>query len=206
MKHRLLVAFLTVLVFATGFAAHAWTETARPVPAPPKLGGEFAPNSSAPEGKKPVNRTQLIADIERNKTQIDAYRAQVMALDGEFEHGFTALLRPEQCEQYAAMQKKRADRIAEHEAKASVTLTDDDIDRLMQRPVFGVLNTLALSDLIEHLTKEYKLDAAQQGDTRELLLRRRDKFIALIGSTPPPSIRLSWLAPVVQKLADRAQK
>ena len=59
---------------------------------------------------------------------------------------------------------------------------------------------------LEWLTKEYSLDAAQQTTTRSLLALRRNKFIALFDATPHPSIRLSRLAPQIERVAAPAKK
>jgi hypothetical protein len=52
----------------------------------------------------------------------------------------------------------------------------------------------------DSLVKDLKLDAEQQTKARELLKQRREKFLAIVDSTPPPSILLSRLAPAVQRL------
>ena len=197
MKQRLLVALLTVLVFAAGFATHAWTEEARAVPAPSKLGGEFAPKSIGLDAKKPVNRDELIGEIERNRAQSEAYRAKVGAFDQEFEQGFRQMLWGDQCTIYAARPKAHE----AHQPKLPLTLSDDDIDRLRRIPLYGMLNSLAVSSSLDGLTKVYSLDAEQQARTRQLLNSRRDKLVDLLEQTPPPSVRLSFLAPVVQNLA-----
>ena len=203
MNLRVLVASLTLMGFAAGFATRAWTEMARSVPAPTKLGGEFAPvpKSTATDAKKPVNREDLIAEIERNRAQSEAYRAKVAAFDGEFETGFSSLLKGDQCAIYTARQKQHAEQAMERVAKAPATLSDDDIDRLRRSPLYGILNVLAVSNSVDGLTKYYKLDGEQQARTRELLTVRRNKLVALIEATPPPSVRLSSLVPVVQKVA-----
>ncbi len=56
------------------------------------------------------------------------------------------------------------------------------------------------------MTKEYKLDAGQQTKTRALLALRRSQFIALLDSTAHPTIRLSRLAPLVQRVVPAAKK
>lgn len=53
----------------------------------------------------------------------------------------------------------------------------------------------------DSLVKDLKLDAEQQIKARELLKQRREKFLAIVDSTPPPSILLSRLAPAVQRIA-----
>jgi transcription initiation factor TFIIIB Brf1 subunit/transcription initiation factor TFIIB len=80
-------------------------------------------------------------------------------------------------------------------------LTDDEIDQLRQRSLSGVLWMVAPTMKHDSLVKELKLDAEQQTKARELLKQRREKFLAIVDSTPPPSILLSRLAPAVQRLA-----
>ena len=92
MTQRLLVAFLTVLVFASGFAARVWTESKRPLPPPPvALGAEFAP-SATPAAPLPVDekklaerRAQIISDISQLGPQIAMYHARMDELDACFE-------------------------------------------------------------------------------------------------------------------------
>jgi hypothetical protein len=202
---RVLVAVLTVLGFAAGFAARVWTESAPPMPPPPRLGGEFTPKSAPPDAKKPLNRADLIAEIQHVRPEIDAYRARTSEIDADFDRDFIGLLNPDQHDKYVADQKKHAARAAEGEAKAAADLTplsDDQIDRLRQRPLYGVLRMITVKPKVESLTADFKLDAAQQAKVEALLNSRREKFIALLDSTPPPSIRLSALAPVVQKLSE----
>jgi hypothetical protein len=206
MNQRLLLALLTALGFAAGFSARVWTESAQPLPEPPKLGTEFGPKSAAPVAKNPADRSKLLTDIAGNKAQIDSYQSRVQALQADFERGFSALLRPDQCTLYAEALKKHAAKVAEHDAKALGTLTDDQIDSLMQRPLIGILYDLEISATVDHLAKDYKLDADQQGRTRTLLLARREGLMALIDSTPSPSVRLSALAPVMAKLYVPAKK
>jgi hypothetical protein len=64
---------------------------------------------------------------------------------------------------------------------------------------------VTVTSRLERLTKEYELDAAQQSSTRSLLTLRRNKFIALLDGTPHPSVRLSQLAPMIERLAPPRQ-
>jgi hypothetical protein len=50
------------------------------------------------------------------------------------------------------------------------------------------------------------LSAEQQEKVRGLLQQRRDKFLALVDSSPPPSITLSQLAAQASKLATKPAK
>jgi hypothetical protein len=218
MKSRLLITGLTITVFGAGYAAGLWTERTRPVPPPPApLMGEFAAKPapaavnprSGSSGRAALNRAQLAAEIERLRPQIDGYRQRLEALDAEFDRELLVHLTPEQAATYTAAQKRRADRSAKGAAQAAAKidpLTDDEIDQLRQRSLFGVLWMIAPTMKQDYLIKELKLSEAQQLKTRELLRDRREKFLAIVDSTPPPSIMLSRLAPAAQRLAPAPAK
>ncbi len=218
MKPRLLITGLTVTVFGAGYAAGLWTERTRPVPPPPALlmgefSGKHAPspvNSRASSSSRsPLNRAQLAAEIERLRPQIDGYRQRLEALDAEFDRELIAHLTPEQAAAYTAAQKRRAERSAKGAAQSAAKLdplTDDEIEQLRQRSLFGVLWMIAPTMKQDSLIKDLKLTEAQQLKTRELLRERREKFLAIVDSTPPPSIMLSRLAPAAQRLAPAPAK
>ncbi len=220
MKRALVISGLTVVVFAIGYIAGLRTERTRPVPAPPAtLMGEFtskaatvpatatAAKPSGPQAapaRSPQNRAQLVAEIERLRPQIDSYRQRLDQIDAEFDGQLAAMLTSEQRTHYAAGQKRRAERMAKGLAEVATgvkPLTDDEIDQLRQRSLSGVLWMVAPTMKHDSLVKELKLDAEQQTKARELLKQRREKFLAIVDSTPPPSILLSRLAPAVQRLA-----
>ena len=160
--------------------------------------------STAASARSPLNRAQLAAEIERLRPQIDGYRQRLDALDAEFDRELIAHLTPEQAATYTAAQKRRAERSAKGAAQAAAKhdpLTDEEIDQLRQRSLFGVLWMIAPTMKQDSLIKDLKLTEAQQLKTRELLRDRREKFLAIVDSTPPPSIMLSRLAPAAQRLA-----
>jgi hypothetical protein len=213
-KQRLLIAIFTVLVFAAGFGARVWTEDDRALPPPPAPGAEFVRAPAPPAGdakaepRRGPDRTKIIADIERFRPQIDAYRNRFESIDAEFQRDFVLVLNAEQRAHYDAVKKNRADDRAKKDAKAAADtslLTDDQIERLRQRPLGNALYSVAITWPLDHLTQEYKLDEAQQAKVRELLRIRREKFLALVDSTPVPSITLSELARQTQKLAQPAK-
>lgn len=218
MKPRLLITGLTVTVFGAGYAAGLWTERTRPVPPPPaplmgEFSGKHAPvpgkTSTSSSARSPLNRAQLAAEIERLRPQIDGYRQRLDALDAEFDRELIAHLTPEQAATYTAAQKRRAERSAKGAAQAAAKhdpLTDEEIDQLRQRSLYGVLWMIAPTMKQDSLIKDLKLTEAQQLKTRELLRDRREKFLAIVDSTPPPSIMLSRLAPAAQRLAPAPAK
>lgn len=204
MTQRVFVALLTVLVFLAGYCARVWTEP-RPMvpPAPAALAQEYARNASATtdsKGKRQLDRAKLVAEIEKLRPQIVAYTAQVDEINSEFDREFVQILNPQQREKYVANQKKWADRDAKRLADRA-PLSDEDIQRAQDRPLTFIYYMVTVTPRLEMLTKDYELDAAQQTSTRALLTLRRNKFTALFDATPHPSIRLSRLAPLIERVA-----
>jgi len=208
MNQRLFVSLLTVGVFIAGYAARLWIEPRQPVPpAPASLAQEFArPNLSAAEKKneRQLDRAKLVAEILKLRPQIEAYSTQVQEIDGEFDREFAQLLNPAQREKFLVGQKKWAERDAKRAAKREL-LSDEDIQREQDRSMTWIYWKVTITPRLEMLTKDFGLDATQQGATRALLALRRNKFIALFDSTPHVSIRLSRLAPLIERVAAPAK-
>lgn len=220
MKQRLLIAIFTILVFGAGFASRMWIEEDQALPPPPSApGGEFVRAPATPmangkaEPRRGPDRAKMIADIEQLRPQIDAYRNRLDAIEAEFQRDFVPLLNAAQKEHYDAARKKRAEDRAKKEAKEkeakvaadTALLTDEQIERLRQRPLWNALYSVAITWPFDRLNAEYKLDDAQKVKVRELLCARRTKFLDLVDSTPPPSITLSELARQTQKLVEPAK-
>lgn len=219
MKQRFVIPVLTALGFAAGFVARVLTESNRAVvpPPPAALGTEFVRTNMPPsaadskERKAPTfnekDRAKLVEDIQKLRPQIDAYRVRMDEIAAEFERDLAAILTPEQREKYAAQQKRFAERRArgEREAAETTVLSDEQIFQLQQRPLWNALWNIAIKGRLDRLNHDLKFDPAQQAKARELLLQRREKFLALVDSTPPPSITLSQLATQAEKLAAPAR-
>jgi hypothetical protein len=203
MTQRVFVALLTVAVFLAGYGARGLTDRGGPVPPPPaSLTQEYPRPATATANAKnaqKLDRAKLLAEIEKIRPQIVAYTAQVAEIDAGFEREFGALLSPEQRDKFALNQKKMAERDAKKKSDTSL-LTDDDINREKDRPLTDIYKQVTVTPRLEWITKEYGLDAAQQTKVRALLALRRNQFIALLDSTAHPTIRLSRLAPLVQRV------
>lgn len=208
MTQRVFVALLTVAVFLAGYGARGFAERGRPVPPPPvTLTQEYARPAATPADAKnaqKLDRAKLLAEIEKLRPQIVAYTAQVAEIDAEFDRSFTALLLPPQKEKFVANQKKRAERDAKKKADTKL-LSDEDISRERDRPLSDIYWQVTVTPRLEWMTKEYALDASQQTNVRALLALRRNQFTALLDSTAHPTIRLSRLAPLVQRVATPAK-
>lgn len=208
MNQRVFVALLTVGVFIAGYCARVWTELRQAVPpAPAALAQEFTrPAVSAADKKneRQLDRAKLVAEIQKLRPQIEAYSTQMQEIDGEFEREFAQILTPVQREKLLANQKKSAERDAKRAAKREL-LTNEEIQREQERSMTWVYWKVTVTPRLEMLTREYALDANQQNATRSLLVLRRNKFIALFDSTPHVSIRLSRLAPLIERVVAPAK-
>lgn len=208
MTQRVFVALLTVAVFVAGYVARIWTEPRPSIPpAPAALAKEYARNEPASADKKvdhQLDRAKLVTEIQQLRPQIEAFSGQVQEIEAEFEREFALILTPEQREKLAVNQKKWADRMAKRLAKRD-PLTDEDIQREKERPMTWIYWQVTVTPRLESLTKDYGLDAAQQNRARALLALRRNKFIALYDATTHPSIRLSRLAPLIERVGAPAK-
>lgn len=205
MKQRILIALLTVTVLAAGIGAGIWIERhSCKIPKPPRLLGELsARKDSAPPPSAPApNVAHLAAEIERLRPQVAFFRERMLELDREMDGEILAILRPAQRETFQAIVKKYADlREKEDAALQSPTpLTAQEIVELRQQPLYKMLSIVVVPMRLEWNTKDLSLDPAQQEQLREILKRRRAKFLELVDSSPPPSLMLSKLVPIAQRL------
>lgn len=208
MNQRVFVALLTIGVFIAGYYARVWTEPRHSVPpAPAALAQEFArpaASSADKRNERQIDRAKLVAEIQKLRPQIEAYSAQMQEIDGEFDREFLQILTPVQREKFLANQKRWAERDAKRAAKRDL-LTNEEIQREQERSMMFVYWKITVTPRLEMLTRECGLDANQQNATRALLVLRRNKFIALFDSTPHVSIRLSRLAPLIERVAAPAK-
>jgi len=208
MKERLLIAVLTIVVFFAGLGAGVWTQRHRALLAPPiGLLGEIRGHSFDVHlaFNDPAAIVKINAEIERMKPDIEAFREKLDALNDDFREKFSAVLTPDQRAQFEKMHKRyeearRAQRAnalpAVQPSPGGATLTLP----LFSEPVEGMTSIIVVPLAVDHLTDQLKLDDRQKAALRQLLLERREKFLALIDTTPPPSIRLNRLAPLINKL------
>lgn len=212
MKQRLLTVLLTLGLLGAGFGTGIWTERHRPLPPPPiAFMGEMGKGGAA-AGRAPapaeIDRAELAAEIARMRPQIDRFREQLNGIESGFEHDLQALLTPAQRTTYATLKTQpgpaRESQIMGPESKVSGLarpLSAEQIAQLQQRPVFHVVDMVVVSMRLDWLVQELSLDAAQRAGVQALLQQRREKFLALTDSAPLPSLLLSRLAPVAERLA-----
>ena len=210
MKLRLLIAALTILVFAAGFGASVWTQYHCPLLSPPvSLLGEVRGRNV--DVRLPLNDAstiaQINAEIERIKPDIDAFRQKLDAINQDLHQKIDALLTPAQHEKFEAMHKHYVERQAERAKSSLPTVesspTGGSVLKLpfFSDPIEGMTSAVVVPLTLDHLATELQLDDRQKAAVHQLLLERREKFLALIDSTPPPSIGLNRLARIINKLA-----
>jgi hypothetical protein len=208
MRDRVLAALLTVVVFAIGFGAGTWFERHRPLPAPPgaflgELGARRSPGSHV---APPANRAQLREQIEAIRPQMEAFKARLTDIYGQFDRDMETVLTEDQKAVYE--KKFRSQRTLGPPPDVAADdrpLSDEQIERLMQRPFRTLAFFVVVPMTLDRMTTELKLDDTQRDKVRDLLRVRREKFIEVVDSSPPLSLVLSRLAPVVQRLVDPAK-
>lgn len=207
MMQRLFIALLAAVVFLAGYVTSTTTRRSQTVPPPPAaLAREFAVSTATkPDSKSrtaELDRAKLVAEIEKLRPQIEAYRTQVDEIYAEFDREFVKILTPQQHEKFLANQKRYAEWKDARRAERK-PLSDEDIMRARERPMTEIYWMVTVTPRLERLTKEYNLDSKQQASARALLTLRRTKFTALLDATPHPSIRLSRLAPLIERVATK---
>ncbi|MGD1030628.1 MAG: hypothetical protein ABSA05_05755 [Opitutaceae bacterium] len=207
MKQRLIVALFTIVVFCAGYYAGVWSDQKRPLPPPPaSVGAEFVrarPAETPLWRDRAISRADLIKLIESLKPQLDQFRSKLAEFDAEFWRDFEGLLTPQQRNMFEQHAKKRPSDPME----SGPPLTDDEIESLhYELPAHDLLTYVVIGIRLDSLTQIYRLDDVQREKVRSLLKDRRDKVIALIDSSPSPSVSLLRLAPVVQRLGNPASE
>lgn len=102
MRDRVLAALLTLAVFGAGFGSGVWAERHRPIPRPPgAFMGEFgAKQGGAARVAPPINRAQLLEQIDRLRPEMDSFRQRVMDIYAQFDRDMDTVLTPEQRADY----------------------------------------------------------------------------------------------------------
>ncbi len=207
MRDRVLAALLTLAVFATGFLAGRWSERHRPFPPPPgQFMGEFGARGGAgARVAPPVNRAQLAEQMEKLRPQMDAFRDRITAIYAEFDRDIEPILTPEQRDVYQKRFKSHRGfgpppEIGDNDRP----LSDDQIVDLLQRPFRTLAYFIVIPMTLERFTTDLKLDDSQREKVKDFLRVRREKVIELVDSAPPPSLLLSRLAPVAQRMGGPA--
>jgi hypothetical protein len=210
MTSRVFITTLTIVMFGAGYGARIWNERSRcPVPPAPPLLGEISTGNSAAKVKttppeRPPNAAKIAAEIEQLRPSIEAFRKGIEEMDAEMDRQLIALLKPEQMPLWDKMLKRRIEYTQKEEAgiEGDNLLTAEQIASLQQRPLYKLLAVVVVPQRLEWLAHDLKFDEEQKKKAWDILQLRREKFLTLIDSSPPPSLRLSRLAPLAQRLGE----
>ena len=208
MKSRVLIALLTIAVFGAGYFGRVLVERYRcPVPPPPTLLGEMSTAKKTKATASPDHLpdvAKLAAEIERLRPEIEAFRARMEQIDDETDQAVVALFRPEQLQLWEKMLNRRVEYREKEEAgiTGDHQLTPSQIASLRQRPLYKLLAVVIVPQKLDWLVDDLELDDKQKEKAREILLKRREHFLALVDSSPPPSLTLSRLEPMAQRLGE----
>lgn len=216
MRQRLVIALLTLCGFVAGFGARILTESKCKVPPPPTAGSEFMRKSQVQpandtERRAPTyteaEREKLLGDIEKLRPQIELYQKRLDEIADEYERDVMPILTSEQRAKYEVDKKRNAEQLAkgEREVAATTTLSDEQIFKMQQLPIWNALWNVAINARLEWWVRDYHLSPDQQKQLRAILVKRREKFLALVDAVPPPSIVLSQLAPQAEKLKTKKE-
>jgi hypothetical protein len=192
---------VAVLAFTAGAFSGRWYEARRPLPPPPgPWMGEFGGSRPGPSRavSSPISRADFIAEAERLRPQIVAFRKHLDEIEDEFERDLGIILTPEQRVLNAERLRRRA------EARTAADGRRPDEERLMhlaQVPNMVLLRYVTLQMGYEYLNRDLKFNAAQRDKVFDLLRIRRSRVLEFVDKNPPPSVRLMLLAPYAQRLA-----
>ncbi len=202
MRDRFLAGLLTLAVFAAGFGAGLWAERHRPFPPPPgAYMGEFGGRPGGRPARSPVNRAELSEQIDRLRPEMESFRAHITDIYAQFDRDIDLILTPEQRDAYEKRFKAHRGFGPPPEIGSDdKPLSDDQIEQLLERPFRTLAFFVVIPMTLERMTNDLKLDEAQHEKVKDLLRVRREKFIELVDSAPPPSLMLSRLAPLAQRL------
>jgi hypothetical protein len=198
MNKGFVIALATLIGFAVGTFAGSWMQRNQPVPPPPTtVLGELrdVPLNAAPENPdapKPSGMPLPDEAIRQMKIEIDAFKKKIEPIKIEFRTQLEALLTPVQRERLKAMSERPAPPPPNSKEKP------DPAKDWRYRIYDGMDSTITLVVIpftLARLTEELGLSYAQREAVHQLLIQRREKFLALVDSTPPPSFNLGKLAP-----------
>jgi hypothetical protein len=198
MNKGVVIALTTLIGFSAGTFAASWMHNHQPVPAPPTgLMGEVRdmplntalpddPNTPPPSGQ-PLQEEAL----RQMKAEIDAFKKKVDPIKTEFRTQLEALLTPVQRERLKAMTERPPQPAGTPAPKES----SKDRGYRMYDGLDSTITLVVIPFTLARITEELGLTPAQRDAVHKLLIQRRERFIALVDSTPPPSFNLSKIAP-----------
>jgi hypothetical protein len=168
--------------------------------------GEYGGRRPGTHVAPPANRAQLIEQIEEIRPQMEAFKARLTEIYGQFDRDVDTVLTADQQATYEKrFRSQRSFAPPPDVAADDKPLSDEQIERIMQRPFRTLAFFVVVPMTLDRMTNELKLDDPQREKVRDFLRVRREKFIELVDSSPPLSLVLSRLAPMGQRLGGPAK-
>lgn len=191
MKDTLRISLLTLAVFVAGLLTGMLIRGMHHLPPPPFGPLDEIASHSPPWGGggpkhfrlTPEKVAEMKAEMEKIRPEMDAFQSKLKAIETDFRTKLDAMLTPEQ--------RKLLPPAPE--------MGRPQPGRGGPSPFSGPLEGLAIFTIIkpalDRMSDELKLTAPQQATLRQLLLDRRQRFLELVDSTPPPSLKLGRMLP-----------
>lgn len=222
MKKVLLLILLTATAFAAGLAAGLWSvRHCSAVPRPPtSLFSEFwdvtRPGSTlqALVKSRPELACTVNCELEKLRPDIDAFRQKMRAIETDFRTQVDAMLRTDQQARFAALHKRHdpTRRLLKESTRATPApqevasapsaapaqptspARDTKVTRMYFDSIEAITAIVCTSYTLERYACALQLDATQKQQLLDLLHTRRDRFIQLVDTESPPSMKLGYIA------------
>ncbi len=195
-----------------------WTQKTRPIPPPPApvLGefgslpppeitaGGYAPGMGgfAVERFSPGHPAAMVMmnkNIAELEPKIREFQGAVDSIEKEFRGKLDKVLTPEQRKKLASIEAEEAPETAGPGPLPPPPLQMEGHGAAGQHFMVGfhapfpfggwlMMSMIIYQPSLDHLAGELKLDPAQQGAVKQLMVERRADLLALIDKSPPPTL------------------
>ncbi len=198
MRDNLRVILITVALFLSGLLVGIWTQKVRPIPPPPfgpmsEFGGQSISGFPGPPpglppwirnspNEPPPSPEEIRKRMAVLEPQVEAFRKSVDAIEQQFRSSFEAILNSEQKQKFDVI-KARIANLPELLPGCGQIMGPVFVSMVIYRP------------LLDRFTEDLGLVDQQQKQLKDLLIDRRNKLIALVDETPPPSFKLEKVLP-----------
>lgn len=198
MRDKAIIFILTTAIgFAVGFYAGKWNERNRPVCAAPAAVLDEVRDEPLKTAISDPAREEAVRRIE---AEMEVFRTKVNAIRDDFLDKLDNILAtPGQHEKFKAIRERFLAKRPRPAAPADAAT--DEAARLAKPPPKQeefesvIMMLIMVPRAQEWFVRKLDLDEKQSGQVQALLVERRDKFIALVDATPPPSTKLHRIAP-----------
>jgi hypothetical protein len=194
MKGNLQVIVTTVVLFLAGILIGIWSQRTAPFP-PPPIGpmGEFGGFSGHDFGRlpplpppwfledRPGGRLPSAEEVRKRMAvimpQFEAFQKQVESIEQDFRNAFETTLIPDQKQKLEVIEQRLAS-LPDPLPGCGPEMGPVFVSMIIYRPLY------------ERMAEDLALTEEQRQKLKQLLIERRNKLLALVDNTPPPSFKL----------------